>query len=130
MTQQYPITLAEFRAWLETKRPTARVGTRHRVASCPIARYAKARGDERPWVTGRWISLGPDTHYVLPEWAQAFLNAVDAGPSLSGVQARTALRLLDRVAHASLPEDEQDHERTALESEALRDLLGPTGGEA
>ena len=118
---QYPITLAEFRAWLETKRPTAIVGTRHRAASCPIARYAKARGDERPWVSGRWISIGGETHYWLPEWAHAFLKAVDAGPSLSRIQARTALRLLDRVAHASLPADELDHEHLSLELEAVNE---------
>ena len=66
MADQYPITLAEFRAWLETKRPTAVVGRRMHGVECPIGCYLTARGDEfdvvvcsavrsvRTVVGGRW----------------------------------------------------------------------------
>ena len=115
MTVQYPITLAEFRAWLLTKRPTAFVGARHLPYSCPLAEYLLARGDDCPGVFGSQIADKP-----APQWAAQFVSLADDGKPFSHVTARTALRLLDKVAHASLPEDEQDHERTALESEALR----------
>ena len=60
------------------------------------------------------------SRYISPKWVNEFVYLVDEGAFFAtAIQARTALRLLDRVAHASLPEDEQDHERTALASEAL-----------
>jgi len=121
---QYPITLAEFRAWLLTKRPTAVVGVRDNPVCCPAAGYLKARGDESPSVGRWWVTRGRIgkrgyREYRAPEWLGLFTELVDKGDDKpSRVQARTALRLLDKVAHASLP-DEDDWERTALESEAV-----------
>lgn len=126
MTDQYPITLAEFRAWLETKRPTAVVGVRGASGKCPAAGYLKARGDESPCVGYWWTTRGqPGEEFYqelrTPVWLALFTELVDKSDSTpSRIRAGTALRLLDRVAHASLPEDEADWERTALESEALR----------
>ena len=119
MADQYPITLAEFRAWLETKRPTAIVGKRRWANSCPIANYLYARGDAPVDVSGEDIG-----GIAAPAWATAFVDLVDLGGLGvlgSGIQARTALRLLDRVAHASLPADELDHEHLSLELEAVNE---------
>ena len=113
MTDQYPITLAEFREWLLTKRATAIVGKRKNADSCPIAKYLVARGDEPTAVYGAFIGTVP-----APAWVSQFVGYADRGLYGTGVQAGTALRLLDQVAHASLPA-EDDWERTALESEAL-----------
>lgn len=122
MVDQYPITLAEFREWLETKRPRAVVGKRWFPNSCPIARYIKARGDHKyPEVNALTIWAGKK--YRTPSWAAEFVVLVDEGRyggRQVAIQARTALRLLDRAAHATLPEDEVDQERRQLESEAVR----------
>ena len=115
---QYPITLAEFRAWLETKRPGEIVGVRRSSVRNPIARYLLYRGDARPSVGKTHIGLLGKV-YLTPTWATRYLYDVDGSSvRFESVTARTALRLLDRVAHASLPA-EDDWERTALESEAV-----------
>ena len=94
MADQYPITLAEFRAWLETKRPRAVVGTRQDTMTCPIAGYLKARGDhEYPEVTPMTIWTG--SRLLTPSWAFEFLSLVDRRPG--PITAGTALRLLERV---------------------------------
>ena len=115
VTSQYPITLAEFRAWLETKRPTAVVGERGYSTKCPIASYVRARGEEGARVYEQYLEVGGRKH-PLPGWATLFVGYVDHGRG--GVQACTALRLLDKAAHATLP-PEDDWERTQLETEAV-----------
>ena len=96
MADQYPITLAEFRAWLETKRPEAFVGVRNLPFSCPIAEYLMARGDGPVGVFGHRIA-----DKQSPRWAEQFVSLTDGGTTFARVQARTALRLLDRVEVAS-----------------------------
>lgn len=126
MADQYPITLSEFREWLKTKRPTAFVGRRGDPLCCPGASYLKARGDEFPCVGRWWVTRGLRgkrgyREYRAPAWLGLFTELVDKSDDKpSRVTARTALRLLDRAAHASIPEDEDDQERRQLESEAVR----------
>ena len=96
MTDQYPITQAEFRAWLLTKRPTAFVGARHLPYSCPLSSYLQARGDVSTGVFGGQIADKP-----APQWAAQFVSLADDGKPFSRVQARTALRLLDRVSEVA-----------------------------
>ena len=122
MADQYPITLAEFRAWLETKRPTAVVGRRMHGVGCPIGCYLTARGDEFDVVVPSTILVSPGIYKQTPPWAYAFIRLVDgSGAYHTNIQARTALRLLDRAAHASLPAEELDHEHLSLELEAVNE---------
>ena len=119
MADQYPITLAEFRAWLETKRPHEQVGYRRTTSDNPITRYLQARGDHA--TAGHAYVLADGRELQTPKWARAFLIEVAYDRSSSLVQARTALRLLDQVAHASLPAEELDHEHLSLELEAVNE---------
>lgn len=113
---EYPITIAEFRAWLETKRPTEIVGGRRNGFACPIARYLVARGDGTVYVDT--IEIASFSGVCLtPAWVAGFARQVDDGREFL-IRARTALRLLDRVAHATLPA-EDDAERLALEMEVV-----------
>ena len=116
MAEQYPITLAEFRDWLLTKRANAVVGERGYSTKCPIASYVRARGEEGARVYEQYLEVA-GRKYPLPGWATLFVGYVDHGRR-GGVQARTALRLLDKAAHATLP-DEDDWERTQLETEVV-----------
>ena len=120
---QYPITLSEFKDWLETKRPTALVGFRASLTGCPIGSYIESRG-EAASVGTVFIITGYDEGATLfretPAWAATFIEVVDgSGEPFAGVQARTALRLLGRVADATLP-PEDDAERLRLETEVVR----------
>lgn len=85
------------RAWLASLPPTTRVGLRQEGESCPLTKYLEHHGIQ--------VSLDLDHVYVFldggteefspPPWSQRFMRLVDR--RRGGIQARTALRLLDEA---------------------------------
>ena len=89
----------DFRRWLENGKGYA--GIRGRACSCPIARYlleVKAAPDP---MVGNWtISLGgvSASRFATPDWAKAFISAVDSGGDGVNVTRKKALKILDGVS--------------------------------
>lgn len=91
-----------FRKWLEDKRPNEIVGRRVDSTCCPMARFIRDSGCPDAQVTSFYAMYDPVSLGTrLPDWAHALITLVDAGWNSewprTGIQARTVLKLLDRV---------------------------------
>lgn len=90
-----------FAHWLKRQRPERRFLCRH-TQSCPLAEFLTQESGRRTEVhSGTYVARdeGPPYHYMaLPDWAQAFADAVDAaGDSRTPLSPAECMHLLRRV---------------------------------
>src|SRR6185437_5369190 len=96
------LDIAAFRAWLEAKEPTKRVGLARECSVCPLAMFtfqqtSMAQQTVRVYdgyaivVTREGCRTEP-----LPEWASAFVTFVDTSGE-HDITAAAALEILGRV---------------------------------
>ena len=93
---------AQFKKWLESKKPGEVVGERGLPYSCPVANYLRVKGGYiHPAVSSMNIRWGDEMHREgadSPRWASLFVRAVDGGlPTPTGnITARRALKVLEK----------------------------------
>lgn len=95
----------QFVEWLRGLEPHAIVGERLNSCCCPLAQYLAWLGAPRPSVGGAVYKTDwndRDTAQVMPEWAKAFIKAIDGQsddePPTSSPTARECLEVLEMVA--------------------------------
>ena len=91
------------RRWLADKAPEQVCGMSNTWGACPLATYLREAHDAYAIRVGehtyRMILPEGDTgDCPLPDWAERFVDYVDAGPDLRRVTAAEALALLERAA--------------------------------
>ncbi len=85
------LTRHHFIAWLENKKPRARVGAETR---CPIDMYTGGSTGSKSYTSKN--SQGHLESRTLPKWAVQFVYDVDHRPGYwSSITAQRALRLLE-----------------------------------
>ena len=91
---------AQFKKWLEGKKPREVVGMKGMASSCPIAHYLEEKHYVYPSVTSINIRWGYGTRREgadTPRWAGAFIRLVDLATVPSGkITAQRALRILEK----------------------------------
>jgi len=91
----YPLTLAEFREWLLSKKPEDYVGCQHSCFSCPIIHCLRQKGVEVVSVLNSYTSLNNDVRLTNPNWVTEFIDSVDSlFLDYSEVTAKDALGVL------------------------------------
>lgn len=98
----FPVTLAEFKSWLSTKRKKDVVGKTREASTCPIAVVLK----EKESSTEKTINVYPGTTYIQgtayenPEWVKNFIKGVDAGDEYSkkrNITTKEALQIVNNL---------------------------------
>ena len=92
----------QVRRWLEGKAPEQTCGMSTCWGACPLATYLREAHDAHDIRVGehtyRMVLPEGDTgDCPLPDWAERFVDYVDAGPDLRRVTAAEALELLERA---------------------------------
>lgn len=99
------LTIAAFRAWLETKHPRTKIGTSQCADSCPLAKFL-TQTTGKPYNVGGEVedcavqvdsdqSPVEGTEIALPMWAVNFIGVVDNLES-EAVSAARALQIVNR----------------------------------
>jgi hypothetical protein len=90
----------QFAEWLRGLPPHAMVGERRNCCRCPLAKFLTASGAASPRVEAPAYTDddgGHETWLDLPEWAEAFVDAIDDPPTTSSPTARECLEVLEAV---------------------------------
>lgn len=91
------LTLDGFGSWLRAQPAEMVVGWVGRCSSCPLATYARREMGVRGAMVGVSQFVVGTRVWKLPDWAQVFVERVDAWPRAEGdgaVTAGTALEVL------------------------------------
>jgi len=99
MIINYPLTIEDFRTWLESKEEDETVGVVRNSESCPIATvlkesYKEVNVDYKTTATQieKWIT------YTNPDWVEEFTRRVDYyNVSGAEVSAKKALEVLYEI---------------------------------
>lgn len=92
----FPLTKAEFRAWLAQFPPDEVIGYRRSTHGCPLAEacgFGKPAAQQPEIFATTWAYPRDDAH-DMPAWASAFRAAIDAWRGHFAVTAAEALEVL------------------------------------
>ena len=104
MTTNYPLTVDEFRTWLESKEEDEVVGEIGIVDYCPIANALKTKA--KKLVRVKADTTVADDFFTLsnPDWVEKFVLKVDdLSDKERSVTAKEALEILEKVEKYDLP---------------------------
>lgn len=105
MTTDYPLTIKDFRTWLESKEENVFVGWQNWCKGCPIFKCLKDKGEDIYYVNLE------DSHFLNrgslnnPDWIKSFIRTMDfplkPGEMNVSVTAEEALEVLEEVYELS-----------------------------
>lgn len=102
MTINYPLTIEEFRTWLESKAGDEVVGKARHICNCPLSTFLKEKvGNELPYV-GVFSTYIPTSEintldYDNPLWVTSFISKLDGKFQTASVTAKQALEVLETL---------------------------------
>lgn len=97
MNTEYPLSLVEFKSWLQSKNEGEIVGETVASCNCPIFNALKAKGISVLAVSTFTTDLDPKKDlYSNPRWVHSFIQKVDSLP-LSKVTASEALKVINNL---------------------------------
>lgn len=96
MTTNYPLTIEEFRTWLESKDEDDIVGEIGLTSCCPIANALKTKAE---YVRVKADTTVADDYFTLsnPDWVEKFVLRVDDLSDEGSVTAKEAIAVLEKV---------------------------------
>lgn len=104
MKAKYPLTLVEFKSWLESKNENHTVGLKNCSHGCPVFRCLKNKGEKVVGVglLDTEFLLSNETYGALenPKWVQRFILGVDVedlSECQAYVTAKDALEIVNNL---------------------------------
>ena len=94
MTTQYPLTLDEFKFWLETKSEDRIVGATQFCTICPIATALKEQIKLTEVLVYQRVSRINHITYKNPYWVEQFITEIDKS-SEGDITTKKALEVLN-----------------------------------
>ena len=95
----YPLSLVEFKSWLESKDENEIVGESHRTDCCPIANFLRLKTNAKKIQVRSYVTRADE--YVTafnPDWVTDFVIEVDSlEENQKSVIAKEALQILSNL---------------------------------